>query len=413
MRRRLVLSTALIALAALVVLGIPLALVEGARVRQENSERLEREADEIAGRIDDQQEATGTVSRALLVRATPPHHRAVVVTKAGQTVESGPSIAGDVSQAHAGSGVSGTVVVQAPTGEVEGRIHRAWLLIALLGAGGVLAAVALAALQARRLARPLEAVARGAAQLGDGDFSVRAGHFGIPEVDAIARGLDDSAERIAELVGREREFSANVSHQLRTPLTALRLRLEEAHGYGGRPGAPLDLPAALAETDRLEATIAQLLALARGGGERPSVIVDLGAAAEGRAATWRPMFARAQRTLHVATGRNVLVRASPGTLGQSIDVLLDNALRHGRGRVELAVRRDGHLGVLSVEDEGTGVDPATLPRIFERGASRAGGTGIGLHLARALLEADGGTLEVAPGRTTVFVARLPALGEVV
>ena len=135
-----------------------------------------------------------------------------------------------------GSALRGSVIAEAPASEVEGRIHRVWLLIAALAAGGVLTAIALAALQARRLARPLETIARRSAQLGDGDFSVRAGHFGVPEIDAIAQGLDSSAERIGGLVAREREFSGNVSHQLRTPLTALRLRLEEA-GHAGDPAA--------------------------------------------------------------------------------------------------------------------------------------------------------------------------------
>src|SRR5438270_406798 len=78
-----------------------------------------------------------------------------------------------------------------------------------------------------RLVRPLDAMADTSRRLGEGDFSARAGRFGIPEVDVVAEALDASAERIAGMVAREREFSGNVSHQLRTPLTALRLRLEE------------------------------------------------------------------------------------------------------------------------------------------------------------------------------------------
>jgi hypothetical protein len=267
MRRRLILSTALIALAAVIVLGVPLALVDAARLRQDSTGRLEREADAVAGAIDDRLEHGQPVSATRLRAHIPKAHRITVETRGGRRIVSGPPLQGETLRAHAGAALGGSVIAEAPVGELDHRVHRAWLLIAALSLGGVLTAVALAALQARRLARPLEAIARRSVQLGDGDFSTRAGHYGVPEIDAIAQGLDSSAGRIAELVAREREFSANVSHQLRTPLTALRLRLEQAADEDDEEARARGLEAALREADRLEVTIADLLAL-RQGGER-------------------------------------------------------------------------------------------------------------------------------------------------
>jgi signal transduction histidine kinase len=220
----------------------------------------------------------------------------------------------------------------------------------------------------------------------------------VPEVDAIARGLDSSAERIAELVAREREFSANVSHQLRTPLTALRLRLEEG-----------ELEEALSETDRLEATIADLLAHARLASAGNAVTVNLGTVAHEHAARWKPVFADARRVVEVSADKNVLARASRGTVGQVLDVLLENALHHGAGPARITVRGDGRTARIEVADGGPGVAAADRDRIFERGASRGGGTGIGLHLARTLAQADRGSLRVLQGEPTRFELRLPRL----
>src|SRR4051794_921966 len=398
MRRRLILSTALIALAAVIVLGLPLGIINAARLRQDSASRLEHEADAVAAAIDDRLERNQPVSPALLRRFIPAAHRVTIRTRARKRIASEPPIAGEVLRVHAGAALGGSAVAEAPIGELDGRVHRAWLLIAALSLGGVLTAVALAALQARRLARPLEAIARRAAQLGDGDFSIRAGHFDVPEIDAIAQGLDSSAGRIAELVAREREFSANVSHQLRTPLTALRLRLE---------GKELD--AALAETDRLEATIADLLAHARLASAGNAVTVNLGTVAHEHAARWKPVFADARRALEVTAEKNVLVRASRGTVGQVLDVLLDNALHHGTGAALITVSADGRVARITVADAGPGVAAEDRDRIFERGASRAGGTGIGLHLARTLAQSDHGSLRVLQGAPTRFELRLPRL----
>jgi signal transduction histidine kinase len=405
-RRRLIGSTALIALAAVIVLGIPLALVEAARVRQDATARLEREADAVAGVVDDRLEARRPISRHLLDPLVRPGHRIIVTPRHGRAVVVGRPPEGPVLRVHAGSTHAGVIVAEAPRAELDGRIHRVWLLIAALAAGGVVTAVALAAIQARRLGRPLEAIARRSAQLGEGDFSVRAGQFGVPEIDAIAQGLDSSAERIAELVAREREFSANVSHQLRTPLTALRLRLEEAAGSADPETTAIELEAALTEADRLETTIAALLALARQASVGDRVPVNLGAVVREHVSSWRAVFARTRRRLDAITDTNVLTQASPGTVGQVLDVLLDNALRHGRGDVRVEARADARAAVLAVTDEGAGIGEQDVDRIFERGASRTGGTGIGLHLARALAEADGGVLQVVPAASTRFELRM-------
>lgn len=411
MRRRLILSTALISLAAVIVLGVPLGAVEAARVRQDTVSRLEREADAAAGAIDDRLESHRVISADLLGRFAPRSHRIIVTTRGGATITAGARLHGRVLRARAGSSLGGSVVAEAPTAELDRRIHRVWLLIAALGVGGVLTSVALAALQARRLARPLEAIARRSAQLGDGDFSVRAGRFGVPEIDAIARGLDSSAGRIAELVAREREFSANVSHQLRTPLTALRLRLEEADRAEHADARRGELDAALAEADRLEATIADLLAHARRASAGERVAVNLATVAHEHVGTWRPVFARSARTLEVVTAKNVLAHASRGMVGQVLDVLLDNALRHGAGMVRVDVTADGRAATVSVSDEGPGIPEEERERIFERGASRTGGTGIGLHLARTLAQSDRAALHVAAGPPTRFELRLPLLAD--
>lgn len=406
MRRRLIISTALIALAAVTVLGVPLGAVEASRLRQDVDSRLEREADGVVAAVDDRLEAHKPITPALLRRFVRPSHRAVVVPRTGSDIATGPPLSGSVLSARAASQALGVVVAQAPKAELSQRVHRAWLVIIALSLASVVIAVALAALQALRLNRPLRIIARRAAELGDGDFSVRVGRFGVSEFDAIAHALDTSAGRIAELVAREREFSSNVSHQLRTPLTAMRLRIEEA-GLSTDPGERrAELDAALAEADRLEQTIAALLAHARDGDERSAAPVDLVPLVGDHIARWRPLFDLAGRDLQVSGLPRMLAIATRGTVGQVLDVLLDNALQHGRGSTLIRLEDDGQHVCLIVEDCGSGISSTDRALIFERGASRSGGAGIGLHLARALAEADSGSLRALAGAPTRFELRL-------
>jgi signal transduction histidine kinase len=403
-RRRLIGSTALIALAAVLVLGVPLGIVEAKRARGEVTTRLEREADAIAAAVDDRLETGRPVDPVALAPLLAPRHWARVTDRRGRSTVLGDPRPGGSLSVQTGLRSEGRVVASAPSVELAARVRDIWLLVALLALGGTGAAVALAWVQARRLAWPLERLARASTLLGEGDFSARAGHFGVPEIDAVATALDRTAVRIAELLGSEREFSANVSHQLRTPLTALRLRLEELPLLEDPREVSEQAARALDEADRVERTIAELLAVARGRhGEKPGA-VELAQLVRRHELSWRTTYDERGRRLDIEAAEPIHVEGSPGPIGQALDVLVENAMRHGAGTVTVSVLRRGGHGCLRIEDEGAGIPEGAERRIFERGSSIDGGTGIGLHLARVLVEASGGRL--------VLVRRQPAAFEV-
>jgi signal transduction histidine kinase len=278
-------------------------------------------------------------------------------------------------------------------------------VVGALSAAGILAAVLLALVQGRRLARPLERLARTSSRLGTGDFSARAAHSRVPEIDAVAQALDASAVRIARLIGREREFSANVSHQLRTPLTGLRLRLEELPTLHDPELVAEEIERALEQTDRLERTIVELQAASSGAG-RDLRSLQLNELIADHSSAWRPIFSKAGRRLELAAPDPIVGLASAGAVGQALDVLLENALRHGSGTVTIALASLPAEACISVLDHGPGIPEDARSSIFERGSSLAGGTGVGLSLARALVEADGGQLVLASARPARFEIRL-------
>jgi signal transduction histidine kinase len=407
-RRRLLVSTALIALVAVVVLGVPLAIVEAHRVRQDADRQLVREADDVAIAIDDRLERRAALDPRVLARLVRPHHEVTVAVPGRRLLRVGTPIEGRALAEASPLAQSAVVTARASREEVVDRVWKRWLLILALSGGGVFAAVLLGLAQARRLARPLERLARTAQRLGDGDFSARAGHFAIPEVDAAASALDASARSIAGLLAGEREFSVNASHQLRTPLTALRLRLEELQQLDQRPVVRDEVDRALAEADRLDATISNLLAATRGpGARRGGPVIDVSALLRAHAETWRPLFSRAGRALRLDAAPATPTTATPGAVGQAVDVLLDNALRHGDGEVHVGLASRPSGPVIIVDDEGHGPPPGDEAAIFERGHSGAGGTGVGLHLARSLVQAVGGDVVLETAVPPRFAILLP------
>jgi len=274
------------------------------------------------------------------------------------------------------------VRIAAPARDAARRVGTILVTIVLLGGLALAVGAALAAWRARQLARPLEALAVAARRLGEGDFSSRAPRSAVAEIDHIAASLDVTASRLRTALERSASLSADASHQLRTPLTALRLNLETLAVELEVPSG--SLAAADAELDRLEATIDELLALADAGA-RPDV-VDLRALTRERLQGWRTLADAAARAVRMTRTAVPLVRARPAAVGQALQVLLDNALVHGRGDVTIwlePVRRGDRTWVrLCVGDEGPGPSSDDL----------MSGEGRGLPLARSLIEAEGGRL---------------------
>jgi signal transduction histidine kinase len=273
----------------------------------------------------------------------------------------------------------------------------------------VAVAVALAMFQARRLARPLQELAGAADRLGSGDAHPLGRRYGVAELDRVAEGLDGSAQRIGDLLAAEREFAADASHQLRTPLTALSMRLEEMMAAADDPAVVREEgAAALVQTERLADVVSELLGRTRSpaGGSRKRVSIDDVVAQQ--VVEWDPAFRRKNRKLEVAGDKNLRAYGRPGTLSQVIATLLDNALVHGAGTVTIRTSRTPKSVVIEVRDEGKGVPSNLVPRIFERNVSgKPGGTGLGLALARSIAAADGGNVVLVRPSPAVFAVFLP------
>jgi signal transduction histidine kinase len=307
-----------------------------------------------------------------------------------------------------GERVVGAVLARRSDARAAHDTHQAWLFLGLAALAIVAAAVLAAVVLGRRLAQPLERLAMAARRLGDGDFSVRAPRSGVSEVDAVGTALDATAGRLDALVTRERSFSADASHQLRTPLQALRIELEAMELRGD---AMPELPAAIGQVDRLQATIDTLLTVARDGAV-PGAESDLEALADALVERWTGPLARDGRPLRVvATGaaHAAVAAASPGVVAEILDVLVDNAHRHGAGQVTVAIRDGVGWVAVDVADEGPGMGEDPERAFVRRSEGARDGHGIGLALARSLAHAEGGRLTARAGSAPVVTLMLRAV----
>jgi signal transduction histidine kinase len=420
-RRRLILAIAGVATAAVALFALPLAVVLERSYREDELLRLQRDTIAATRRIDvrappqDPLElptshdsitvydaagrrvaGTGPVAADDLVRRALATGRPVEVDRSGKLQVAVPLVVGEQ--------VRGVVRATRSDAAVARRAHRAWLLLGALALGVVALATAGAVLLARRLTAPLERLAAAARRLGEGDFAARAPRAGVAELDAVAGALDTTAARLDDMVTRERAFTADASHQLRTPLAALRLELE-AMELRGEPA--VELPVALGQVERLQTTVETLLAVARDA-PRAGATADLGALVGEVEDRWRGPLAAVGRPLRISRGPSpALAQASPAVVSEILDVLISNALRHGRGAVSVRVRRrEGTLGV-DVMDEGPGppggADDAFVRRVGRAGGEGADGHGIGLALARSLAHAERGSLTVEGATFTLLL----------
>ncbi len=297
----------------------------------------------------------------------------------------------------------GAVRITQSMAAVDRAVRRAWVGLAGVGVLVLLLGLGAGALIARQIARPVVRLEATARRVADGDLGARAPVEGSAEQRTLARTFNDMTDRVQRLVASQREFVADASHQLRTPLTGLRLRLEEVQAESPDPGVRADVDAALAEVDRLAVMVSELLELSRAG-ERdvPGESVPLGDAARRAAERWAGEAAVRDQQV-VAAGHAGPVRASRADLDRVLDALVENALHYAPASTTVTVT--AAPGEITVRDEGPGLAPGEHEAVFERfhrgsaGRQGPGGTGLGLPIARELARRWGGdvTLADAPG----------------
>jgi two-component system, OmpR family, sensor kinase len=441
LRARLLLALAYVLVLALVALLVPLVRNVRARVDAEVKTQALGQAELVAA------SAVGTGDLAGLARraATNVRGRVIVVGRGGRVRadSGGVAVGADyASRPEVRAALGGRVVqLQRASGTLHERIlatavpivvagHPAGAVrltqsvaavrhavnaasIGLVGIGGLVLVLGLTAgaVVAGQLARPLHRLAAVARRIEAGDESVRAPEEGSAEQRALARAFNDMTTRVARTLEAQRQFVADASHQLRTPLAGLRLRLEEAVVAAPDGVARAQLDGALREVDRLGTIVSELLVLSEA--ERPAPeaeAVDPGAAVRAAATRWTPA-ARERGSRVAAYGDGAPVRCAPADLDRILDALLENALAYGPAGQTVRVAAAG--GRLEVHDEGAGVAPEDAEAVFARfhrgAAGRAGGpgTGLGLPIARELARRWGGDVTIEGSRATVRLPEAP------
>jgi signal transduction histidine kinase len=414
-RRRVLQATIAAVTVAVVLLGIPLAFY-GARLIRDTELRHLNDAAAALGR---QVEARITAGRELSEEMLEPYVggqdgalpvSASVVGPDGTRIQAGDPVEGQAYTKVVNTESGGVVVMSVSYWDVVWRTARAVVLVVVAATVAFAAGISMALWQARRLAAPLVYLAASAEQLGSGQVRPRLEPSGVEEIDLVAAELVRSADRLAGRLAAERQFASDASHQLRTPLTALSMRLEEIIEAASSDEVREEARIALEQVERLVTVVDDLLARSRRAQGGTTEAVHLADVLVQQREEWAPTFARAGRRLVVEVPDDVSVLATPGALAQVLATLIENSLKHGGGTTTVRSRPSGPAAfVVEVADEGPGVPDDLAPRIFEREVTSGAGTGLGLALARDLVAADGGRLELAQRRPPVFAVFLAAV----
>jgi len=408
-RRRILTTIIAVTTAAVLGLFVPASIAIAGAIRRGDLLDVQRDASIAASLVP----AEGPVDVATLQRALGPDRRVGLYSRDGALVGGfGPdrpdpivsrAIAGSVAEGHvgdalvaavpvrmAGGGPALAVRIAEPRANSRTRMARS---ITLLAAEAVLilaVAVLFGLLLARRLNRPIDELRSwtGTDRPDPPDAT------GIREIDALRAVLVDERSRVEDLLARERSFSSQVSHQLRTPVAALRVALETELEAPRRDHTDV-LHESLGALDRLEATIGSLLSLSRHA-RQPAVSIDPSALATERVRWWRPRFEQSGRTVD-SSGPPVPALAVEAAVEHILDVLLENALAHGRGAVRVETTVGSGAIHVDIADRGPRPDPD--PLVDEDRERRCG---IGLHMARSLAESFGGRLVLLDRPSTTF-----------
>lgn len=383
LRHRIRNAIALVAALALLLFGIPLAVVMDRLIHSQALTGLQRDATRAVAAVPDNLLEAGSAPRApvgtgdtrlgiydaqgTLLAGLGPHHSSLAAV-AGDGREHDGDDAGDLAvvvPVLSDTTVAGSVRAGVPGSVLRRRSVEAWALLAALAVAVIGVATLLARRSAAHISRPFEHITQAARELGGGRYDVRLPPSGIAEADAAGEALRRGAQAVDDLVRHEREFVRDASHQLRTPLAGLQLFLSQQ---------PPDIAGAQERARHLEATLADLLALRALRSDEICLAQDIAAEAVTR---WQSP--ERQVTFHSDPTDPVALPAA--ALRQSLDVLLDNAFRHGAGPVTVTVEPYGDAVLVEVADRGAGFDAGAEP-------------GTGLQLVTSAVERAGGSLLV-------------------
>jgi len=434
-------ALAYVLLLAIVALGIPLALNLRTRVNDEVRSQAQGQADLVAATASDllggaRRAELATVAR---VSAADVRGRVLVVDSAGTVIadSAGPGELGasysrrpEISAALHGRSVQlqrpsrtlgeellatavpiihrqqtvGVVRITQSVASVQSAVNRAELGLGLIGLVVLALGLVVGAVIARQIARPLGRLERVARRVADGDLGARATIEGPREQRSLGASFNVMTDRISRLLESQSAFVADASHQLRTPLTGLRLRLEEASAAGVTPAAQAELDAGVGEVERLAGIIDELLVLSRAGErEQPAERLELSLLVRRALERWGPAAAERRITIQAGPVAPGALWCAQADAERVLDVLVENALAYAPSgsTVELTAA----AGRIEVLDRGPGLEGPDAEQIFERfhrgSAGRAGppGSGLGLAIARELARGWGGevTLVNRPG----------------
>jgi signal transduction histidine kinase len=444
MTRRLVITYLTITAFALAALAIPFGITFAHREKERVLFDIERDADAIAALIGDGSGAANPSTRSQIAHYVQRTGGHVIVVDVGGRALVDTEHPGDPGRFYAtasrpeiraalegrrvegtrhsdtlratllyaavpttsGGHFTGAVRVTYPSATLDARVRRMWGRVASLCLGVLLAVAVVGFVLARGVTRPVRRLERATNRLADADLSARVDdRVGPPELRNLAATFNRMADQLTRLVDAQQLFIADASHQLRTPLTALRLRLENL-GMHARTADREAIDAAASEVTRMSRLVDALLFLARGVAApmAPSP-VDVSAIVRNRADVWSDVVAERSVRVVVDAPPSAWALAVPEAVDQFVDNLLDNATNVSDAGATITVRVEmaGTTVEVHVVDEGPGLDATEREQAFERfwraPAAPAGGSGLGLAVVRQLAEASGGHARLDAGPT--------------
>ncbi|MFG2370335.1 ATP-binding protein [Streptomyces sp. NPDC048504] len=412
MIRQLIVSYVLLVAVALTAFTVPVAFTLTAQLRGDTEQSVEREAKTMALLLSGDAASRAALDRMVVAYAqeTPGTAEVLPASRAKTATHWGDGELEVTAPAKRDGRTVGAVRITYPTSDLTRRLVQIWGFRAILALAVLAVAAGLGALVARRLTRPLRQLNDMASKFSDGDLTARSPVTGPHETQTLARTLNQAGERLDTLIASQRIFVADASHQLRTPLTALRLSLDNIADGTDDEFVREDVEQATAEVVRMSRLVNGLLVLARAEAKvtaaEPLPLREIVAE---RLSVWRP--AADERGVEIALRGSVvdgrpLVLASPGHLEQVLDNVLSNALEVSPDGATITVRSElrGDEVELTVTDEGPGMSDPDKSRAFDRfwrgqGLTGRSGSGLGLAVVRQLVTDDGGTVALrdAPG----------------